>query len=462
MKKILKRLIDKFKNLKISMSKKEKNLLILLLSAIFIFLVFKFVIDPQTKTLARLEEEKVALSKESLKNNKIMAKNDSVRKQWTELNKDIQALSNKYYSHMEQSVIMQELNAIIDESDLDIPSISFSNPELLNIDEYETESMLISLPFRGDYKGLNEFLSKLRENPKKILVKQLSLSKGNEDLLEGQISIETYSFGNISKLKDAFFYDNKYEPANGEDPFKPFDFFTDSNDSDEELLLSQIDESKRVVVDSLETNEIHFMGTSASITGKVNRFNMSKHGKASIRLEYFISTNFKEERAFLVLDDRDIIFKYPPDSIGIWVYSYGYSPVTIGFRFQDPDGNKIDSELSRGVSWTGWEYISASPPKDINIYPLKLDRVYLELGANRDDYGVILFDRIEASFHKNEEEAQEKQGYTFYVVKPGDTLKSISENIYGTQSKYRNIMVDNGLNEPSELKTGKVLVIRNR
>ena len=86
----------------------------------------------------------------------------------------------------------------------------------------------------------------------------------------------------------------------------------------------------------------------------------------------------------------------------------------------------------------------------------------MQLGANRDDFGVILFDRIEASYPLNDEEIEEIPGYDFYVVKPGDTLKSISEKFYGTQSQYKNIMRDNGLSETSVITSGKVLVIRNK
>src|SRR5690606_20168285 len=117
---------------------------------------------------------------------------------------------------------------------------------------------------------------------------------------------------------------------------------------------------------------------------------------------------------------------------------------------------------SKGINWTGWEFIEAMPPQDIKLYPLKLDRIYLELASNRDDYGVILFDNIEAGYPlKDNSEQEQGKSYTFYLVQYGDTLESISEKVYGTKSKYREIMKVNGLDKNSKLEVGQILVIPN-
>ena len=458
----LKRNLIRLNIRKINMSKKEKQLLLLLFTAVLIFIYFKFIITPQQQKLIQLKEMKEDYLSKLSKSDIVLSKEDSLKKQWMDLNTDFKKISENFYRKMEQSKILSQLNKIIDNNNLSVPGISFSGSDTVKIGDLDAENLKISLPFHGSYKELNEFLKDLRKNPEKLLVNQLSLSKSGEGILDGLITLETFAYGDFTDSKDSYFYDNTEEKVYKSDPFdNPFEIF-DKNEILDRDLSDFDDVVKRIVIDDLKSNDIHFMSTSSSVTGSVGNFNKSKWGDTSKRLEYFISTNFKEERAYLVLDERDIAFKYPPDSIGIWAYSYGYSPVTIGFRFQDPDGNKIYSELAKGIGWIGWEYIPASPPRDINIYPLKLDRVYLELGANRDDYGVVLFDRIEAYFSDINEENEGEQGYIFYVVKPGDTLKSISEDIYGTQNKYKNIMWDNGLNESSEIKPGKVLVIRNR
>ena len=449
------------KKLRINMSKKEKSLLLLLIMVVLIFVFYKFLLTPQQKNLLQIEDEKIKDLDKFSQINTVLAKEASLNKELAELSSEYQQLNKKYYSGINQPEIMYELNKIIYESNLTIPNISFSSPEILEIEEVKVDSLSVSLPYRGTYKDLNDFLKKLRDNPKKLLVSQLSMAKDVDDLLSGQINLEVFSNGSQSGAKDTFYYNNSYEPIINDNPFESFGGFTEEEYLYDDFEGFDNEADKRIVMDDLETGKAFFMGTSSDVTGDLSRVNFAKNGKTSLRLEYFISTNFKEERAYVVLDDRDINFKYPPDSIGVWAYSYGYSPVTVGMRFQDLDGRKIDMELARGISWMGWEYISASPPKDLSIYPLKLDRIYLQLEPNRNEFGVILFDGIEVTQPKSGEDGEEKElpNFEFYLVKPGDTLKSISKDFYGTESKYNKIASNNGLDANIILEVGTVLVI---
>lgn len=445
--------------LKFSISKKEKNLLILLITAIIIWIFYKFIISVQAESIIELKKSKETYENELIRIGNILEKEELIKNQWTKLNGEFDEVSKIYFSDINQPEIMHILNEIIDNGRLKVPSMSFIGPDYIQMNNMDSKYIGINLPFEGSYKDLDLFFTQLRNSSKKLLVTQLSLSNDNEDTLKGQISLNAFSYGNENIGQGGYFYNNSSD--NKENPFKPFEGYIDKEEIAETFEDVGSEEEKRAILDDLESGDTYFIGTSYTVTGKVNKLNKPKYGKTSVRAEYFISTDFKAEKAYVVLDDRNIVLKYPPDSIGLWVYAYGYSPITIGFRFQNMDDKKIDLELTRGVNWTGWEYISASPPKDINIYPLKLDRIYFELGPNRDDYGVMLFDRIECSYSKEEKEENDNLSlnYVFYVVKPGDTLMSISEKFYGTNSKYNKIMQDNGLKSDSDLETGKVLVI---
>ena len=72
-------------------------------------------------------------------------------------------------------------------------------------------------------------------------------------------------------------------------------------------------------------------------------------------------------------------------------------------RFVGQMGEKSDVEFTKGISWLGWKYVQVSPPQDISQYPLKLDKLYLELSEGRDDYGVILLDGLEGTYPENED-----------------------------------------------------------
>ncbi len=444
----------------LNISKKEKILLLVLLIVVLGFLVYKFVLVPQSNTITALKEEKLAIDEELAKVEDTIARENLINKEWETLNKDFQKLSSRYYPKPNQPDLIHILNGIIDEGKLEMPQMVFRDAEAIELDGLKINALGVSTPFSGTFDDLEIFLSKLRGSEKRLLVDQLAITKDSTDKVNGQVSFNAYAYGGAKAKEDGFFYQNEYKDGSKGNPFTAYDGYVESTHTDDSSIDGGIDE-KRTLLADLENNNIYYMGTSTEVTGKVDRVNIPKYGKTSIRAEYFISTNYRYERAYVVLDDQNIFIKYPPQSIGVWAYSYGYSPVTVGMRFQDMDGKKVDMELERGVSWVGWKYISATPPQDINLYPLVLDRIYMELGPNRDDYGVLLFDRIEAAYPKDEESNIEKAKFKFHVVKPGDTLSSISKLYYGTTNKYIKIAKDNGISHNAILEVGKVLVIQN-
>ncbi len=446
---------------KINISKKEKNLLILLLLVILYWLFYKFAFSTQAAKLDELKKEKDSYKGELLKIDNILTRDKVITDEWNQLYSDMKGITGKYFSTIDQPEIMHTLNYIIDNNKLNTPGVYFNGPDNAVLNGIETRYLGITIPFEGSYGDLGTFLSHIRTSPKRFLVNQISLSKNNDGTINGQISLNTYSYDEIIENSPDSSYKAEVQKVIKEDPFKPYDGYKEKSEEDIDSTEGiNIETEKRTILENFEDGDLYFMASSPGVTGKVSKFKNSKDGKYSLRTEYFISTDNKEERAYVALDDKNIMIKYPPSSIGIWAHSYGYSPVILGLRFQDQEGNKIDLELARGVNWMGWEYIEAKPPQDIKLYPLKLDRIYLELGANRDDYGVMLFDNIEASYppKDNEGETIEKT-YTFYVVEYGDTLESISEKFYGTKSKYSTIMKQNGLYKNSILEAGQILVI---
>lgn len=442
------------------MSKKEKNLLLILFATVLFWISYQYLFISQLDKIEALNAEKENYEIQLSMLEQIISKDDRLKQEEESLKDNIYEKSQKYYYSFDQPSLIHLLNAIIESSELDVTSMSFSQPTSLDAKGLEKVNAIgISLPFRGSYYTLVSFLNSLGNSSKKLLVEHLSISRDGEDnMINGQILLSAFSYGNGKAANSDYYYVNAYNGYSKSNPFQVFDGFKETEIiEDNEFYM---DEEKRDIIYDLESDEIYFMGTSPNVTGEVVRFNNGKFGKSSIRAEYLISTDYKSERAYIVLDHKNINLKYPPQSIGIWAYGYGYSPVTVGMRFQDADGRRIDLELSKGVNWTGWQFISTSPPQDINIYPLTLDRIYFELEPNRDDYGVMLFDQVEADYPSNQEiEALEKHNYVFYVVKPGDTLKTISKKFYNDEAYYTKLAKDNALGINDELKAGKVLVI---
>lgn len=439
----------------LNISSKEKSLLLLLAAVVMLFLFYKYIMTPQEAAIKVLRDEKAVVETELLKLQQTLAKEKLLNTEYESLKADYKKATGKYYPEVDQPELMHMVNGVLDNSKLDIPGITFDEPEAVKVEGVDAKLAGVNIAYRGSFSQLEDMLSQFRSNPKKLLVKHLSLDREDADTINGQLSLNSIALNSGVALKDGYFYTNGYSAEGKTNPFEAFKGYVevavDPDGSGEE---------KRALLADLESDSIYFMSSSPEVTGKVDRIAGGKFGRTAIRAEYYISTGYKPDRAFVVLDDQNIDIKFPPPSIGIWAYSYGYSPATVGMRFQNTDGEKIDVELAEGISWIGWKYISAAPPQDVKLYPMKLDRLFVELSPDRDDYGVLLFDRIEASYPQEQKDATAPDDFEFYVVQPGDTLMEISEIFYGNKSQYTRLMKDNGLTSKDVLEAGQVLVIR--
>jgi len=445
----------------INISKKEKILLLILIVILFFWASYRFVFINQLKEIESLKVEKTNYETQLNMVKQKIENEDLIKSERDILRNMVDNISCKYFYNINQPDLLHILNFILESVDLEVNNIIFSEPTALDYEGLDRIYFIgVLLPFKGKYSALESLLRELRNSSKKLLIDHISITRSNEEnIVNGQISLKAFSYGSTKPADSDYYYINAYKSNGKTDPFKGFDEYEEEIEEIPDYDFFEEGEKRDLVFD-MEADDIFFMGTSPSVSGQVKRINKAKRGKSSIRIEYNISTVFQQERAYIVLDDKNINIKYPPQSIGVWAYSYGFSPVAIGVRFNDMDGRKIDLELSKAVNWTGWEFISAMPPQDISLYPLKLDRIYLELDVNRDEYGVILFDQIEASYGDNKKkDFTEVESYFFYIVKPGDTLKSISKTYYKTESNFMKLAKENALNPNDELEPGTVLVI---
>lgn len=439
----------------LNISRKEKSLLLLLFSVIILWLFYKFVMTPQEAAIKQLQMDKAMLEKEKVLMQEVLSKDKMINSELEAVRNEYQQTAQKYYYGSDQPELMHMLNGIVDSSKLEIISMSFEKPEKAELEGIDAELSGVALAYKGSFSDLENLLSVLRHSPKRLLIEQLSLDRKDKDKLDGQLTLNAIGYKGSQDNKEGYFYSNGNAAKGKTDPFEAFKGYVEVADG-----TGEGGQEKRALLSDLESDAIYYMAAGSGVTGKVDRIKGGKYGQTSIRAEYYISTGYQPERAYVVLDDQDISMKYPAPAIGVWAYSYGYSPATLGMRFQTLDGEKIDIKLSEGINWIGWKYISAAPPQDVKLYPIKLDRLYMELGPNKDDYGVLLFDRLEASYPNNEEGSAASQSFDFYVVQPGDTLMDISERFYGSKYKYASIMKDNSLVSEEQLEAGKILVIR--
>lgn len=454
------------------LTKNEKILLTILGTIVVLMSVYRFVIEPQKTKLSDLTDKKIEYEEQIAQINEVLRNEENIDKEWTSLHREKDLILSKYFPNLNQPEIIYLLNELLVSEDIHILDMSFSTPSEELIGDLSVRTMDITIPYRGSYKGLTDIIKGIESSPKKILISNLIVDRDMNGELVGNIGLKLYSLEGIADIDEELAYIDTGIIEGKTNPFVAFEGYK-KEEIEEDLEKEEVDSTGSVytpntgeeivdnyqseLLEDFEDGGLYFIPSHKNIEGRVSKSSNSKSKKHSLRLEYNILAVEEENRAYIDLTDRNIFIKYPPENIGLWVYSHSYSPVTLGLRFKGQAGEKIDVELSKGINWIGWDYIEANPPQDLSLYPLQLDRIYLELSFNRDDFGVILFDKLEAKYPKDTNKSKEK--FTFYIVEKGDTLNKISLKNYGTINKKNLIIKYNDIKTDKDLIEGKILVI---
>lgn len=463
---------------KIKLTWNEKFLLIILALIILFGLFNKYIFATQRGRISKLKEENSIYEDEKLKIKGILARENIIDEGYVKINRDKESFLLEYFSKLDQSYILSIINDIIDNSNLKVLNIEFGEPELEEIAGLSIATMDITMPYEGNYDELLDFLTTIRTSSRKLMITNLTMESGTENKLLGQIGVKVYSLEGILEDDDFNFTMDTILNTEKQNPFIPYDDYVEEKENDIQNEGKENDEyyvdnylqiegtevftntrnmgkNNCKLLENFEDKNIYFIPSNLNIKGSVSRATKSKEGKYSLRVEYNIFSMEEKNRAYVDLEKRNIILKYPPNSIGLWVHSYGYSPVNLGVRFIDQMGEKLDVELSKGIGWIGWKYLKLTPPVDVSNYPLKVDKLYIELGYGRDDFGVLLFDGLDCIYDDN----NSYNDYLFYIVNQGDSLESISNRFYGNRLGVENIMRINDLQGNENLRVGKILVI---
>lgn len=449
------------------LTKNEKVLLSLLCIIILSWIVYRFIITPQIEKLKDLSTQKIEYQTKIDEMNDVLRGESRINKEWDSLHKEKEEIVSRYFPRMDQPQIIYLLNRLIESENLSVIDLNFNRPGYEDIGGFQVKSMDISIPYKGSYAGVIDIINSLRYSPRKILVDSLSMDRDNLEDLNGNMSLRVYSLDGIADTdKDVVYIDTAIsEPK--QTPFLPYTEFAedqlDNSISVEENTPIEDDFIRRQVLHDFEYMNYNLIPSSTMVKGKVLPSTVAKSNKYSLRFEYNILALEKENRAYVDISKSNITLKYPPNSIGMWVYAYGYSPGTIGLSLKGQAGEEIDVKATEGVNWMGWQYIEASVPMDIKLYPLNIDKLYYELPYNRDDFGVLLFDKLEAIYPKSEGEInKDDKGYFFHIVEKGDTLEGLSQRYYGRKDYKNEIIKLNDINSGDGLTEGKILVLLRR
>jgi len=459
------------------LTKSEKTLLTILGIILLFWSSNRFVLTPQASKLDELKAEDIALDEKIADNNRRLKMEDNIKKEWEILHRERNQVLSNFFPTLDQPQIIYVLNDLIPDKGINLNDMSFSRPSVEKIGEVDVNVMGVSIPFDGNFDAMMETIKSLETSTRRIVVDSLSLDRKDNSSLGGNMALNIYSLEGLAETDPNII---PIQTANSSGQGSLFDSFSGYSESSSGGGSSSsdgtgsgttgggnggeggvnIDGVKGQVLTEFDWNNFSFIPSNPNVSGATTLSTIKKSGKYSLRFEYNILAIEEENRAYIDMSDSNIEFKYPPNAISMWVNAFGYSPGTLGMRLRTQTGEDIDIELSEGISWIGWSNIQGNLPEDLKLYPLKISHIYFEVPYDRDDFGVLLFDKMEAYYPEVEDKTVKNTINDFYVVEKGDTASSISRKLYGTIQYKNEIMVNNGIKTGDILLVGKVLVVK--
>ena len=480
--------LDKIKTRPLTNS--EKVLLTLLAIAVIAWLGNKFILTPQAAKIEGLQVQKYEYEAKIEDMNETLRKEADIKKEWEMLNRERNQILSYYFPTLDQAQIIYLLNDLLPEDQVDIIDLNFTRPNAEVISEMDVYNMEMSIPFSGSYDGIVNMVRAVETSPRRLMVSSLSLDRTNDDLLGGNMNLKVYSLEGLADVDSEIIPIQTAENPNQGTLFSSFAGYAGANgsvsyDSEGKPIVdtgtggegvegatvggtglpSEPKEIKGDLLYSFETRNYDFISSNPLVRGSATPSTISMAGRFAARMEYNIIGIEEKNTASINISSENITLKYPPTYLNLWTYSFSYAPGKIGLKAVTQSGEEIDVSLSEGVSWLGWSNLQVSLPGDINVYPIKITHIYYELGQGRDDFGVLIFDKLEAFYpHHFEDSMEEKKTpeHLFYEVKPGDSVSTISQQIYGTMSYKNEIMKNNDIKAGEVLPVGKVLVLVDR
>ncbi|MDR7856127.1 LysM domain-containing protein [Tissierella sp.] len=462
-----KSLLKKKKNKSLEFTRNEKVLLYLLAIILFSWLVYKFIINPQSEKLRALAIQKTEYLQKIGEINDILRREDQINKDWDVLHIGNKKIVSKYFPKLDQAQIIYLLNGLIENENLSVADLNFNRPVYEDIGDLQVKNMDISIPYSGSYFGVLDMINAIKSSPRKILVDSMSMDMDTDGKLNGIMTLKVYSLDGIAEADSNIIYIDIAKEEDKNTPFIPYEDYKSS----ETNIVEEIEKVvvvKPYVEETLldfENKNFYFLPSQEFVKGYVSQSTKAKSKDYSLRLEYDIVAIEEENRGYIDISKNNIQLKYPPNTVGLWIYSYDYSPATVGIAFRGQMGEDICIPLTEGIGWTGWKYVEANPPDDLIIYPLNLEKLYVEIPKNRDNCGVILIDKLEAVYSRNIDENGKDVSIgdcMFHVVNSGDTAEKISMEYYGSKKYVNEILKLNEISGLDIIPVGKVLVLKKR
>ncbi|MCC5911463.1 MAG: hypothetical protein JJT76_13590 [Clostridiaceae bacterium] len=391
------------------LTSREKKLLIVLVVAVLSWSYFNFLLSPQLGAISELKQQERNYQEELYKVETIVTSEAQVAERLLSITDKLEEKEVVFFHNLNQSQIILLLEGILEETELQIPQISFSPVVYQPLEDITMEVIGVRLSYEGNYTTLLDFLRAIRQQNKKIVLTNLSMARQEGDLLKGDMNLDFYGLPSNEGKGEAILSYNDYLKEN---PFIAMDgygipqeedssleeetyYYNDSpvgNVSGEEETLARTETLYR-----FKDLDTFFVGHPKGIHGEITMVENSRATTHAIEIKYDFFRNRDENIANIVLEG-DVFINKQPETLGLWVYAFEQSSHTMGLVLIDATGREVHLKMAGEIDWTGWRLVES--PLPINItYPARIQRIYMESHQQDEKTkGQLILDTIEGLF----------------------------------------------------------------
>ncbi|KAB3527585.1 LysM peptidoglycan-binding domain-containing protein [Alkaliphilus serpentinus] len=440
-------------------SKRERNLLIILLTLVFLWGYNELVLGNQNRAIESLKAQKLEKDMDYDTINRYIALEKELDASLKELENDADEVKKNYFGAIIQEDIITIIYDFLNASNLTSNSLTFLPMKNEDYNHTKLYSMSVTLAYQGSYSSLLDFMELINGYEKKIIVDSLGIAASEEGLLNGNLLLTFHGFEESQQLNTQWMVtEGSYH-----NPFVHNGDFNDeasSNINFEDIII-EFETSRVLLEDYMELNySLNSSHSNIKANGSLN--SNSKVKDYSLKLEYNFPKRDETSHVFISLGGSPLVIKDPPMAINLWVYSYNPADLILRGRLKTTDSQVYTLDFTNNINWVGWNQVSALIPQDKTLYPIELDGIMIESTSGNEEGGVLLLDGLEAIYNPEpvvDPIIMEEDEFIHYEVQPNDTLIEISMRFYNSNSYVYEIMRINGLEKESDLTAGKILII---
>lgn len=218
------------------LSKREKNLLTILAIVLFIFVFYKFLINPRLDSLAELKVENEMKNQEVMKLRTMINSEKRLDEEISREREKITKLEPEFFGRIQQEELILILDKLWKDNGIKAETVAFKKEQSLDgSDNEEEEGNLknielnkVQVNFEGGYSSIVNFLSDVDVHQKKIITSSLTLNNQEEGIITGNFVLDFYCVPFINDyipIEKSALADDLMAKSNYYNPFTPYPGF---------------------------------------------------------------------------------------------------------------------------------------------------------------------------------------------------------------------------------------------